>query len=132
MCVGLYVQKILSSSGMSMHFSGIWSLRIHGGEENVKQDNIKLFLIMQLEDLKKSDEVNSADFLKVIDDLTNLTDPNREPIDKPPIEDIRNIVDDVTEVFEKKDTVTQIEAEVKFVLDFLVTRLQRFWPRPSV
>ena len=73
---------------------------------------------MQLEDLKNSDEVNSADFLKVVDDLTNLTDPNREPIDKPPIEDIRNIVDDVTEVFEKKDTVTQNEAEVRFILAF--------------
>ena len=41
-----------------------------------------------------------------------MTNPDRESADKPPVEEVKDIINDITDIFEKKEQTTSEELEV--------------------
>ena len=66
--------------------------------------------------LLKADPVDNELFTEVMDNLTEITNPNRDQRNKPPIDDVRNMITDLANIFEMKSTFTKIQLNVSTYL----------------
>ena len=71
-----------------------------------------LFAFIQVDTLKTLTYVNPVQFQSVLDDLNEVTDPDRDKIDKPPVDEVKDIINDITDIIEKKEETSPEELEV--------------------
>ena len=62
--------------------------------------------------MKKATTVDPVNFQSVLDDLNEVTNPERDRADKPPVEEVKDIINDITDILEKNEQTTTKELEV--------------------
>ena len=71
-----------------------------------------LLAFIQVETFKTLTYVNPVQFQSVLDDLNEVTDPSRDKLDKPPVEEVKDVINDITDIIEKKEETSPEELEV--------------------
>ena len=67
---------------------------------------------MQVDVLKRNNTKDQELFQEVVDNLTAITTPDKDTRNKPPLDKVNDLIEDLTDVFVEKTNPTGEETEV--------------------